>query len=382
MSSVFETLVKQPPNYPGQQQPGYNPAYPQVNQQPGAPPPQGYPQPGQAPGYPPQNPAYGAPPGQPPYGAPHHPYPGQAPQYGQPTAPPQYGQAPPQQAPSAPYGQAPQPQQYGQSPPQQYGQAPPQASAPFGAEPAYFADNVPVGVPSAPGGWTRKPSPKVSLSLTATNLSDKDITSKSDPMAVLFLHDVATQKWYEAGRTEAMRDNLNPDWQDDIVVDYFFEEKQKFRVEVYDKDSSSSKLKKHDFLGKCEGTIAEIIAAKHGKKTFPLVDMYKRQMTGRGKKSQLTITAEQQSSNSEIYHLQFSGSKLDDKDFFGKSDPYMEIARQNADGTWNAVHRTEVIMNNLNPKWRQFEITSNTLCNSDRDRKLRCRIMDYDNDGS
>ena len=305
MTSVFETLVKQPPNYPGQQQPGYNPAYPQLNQQPGAPPPpQGYPQPGQAPGYPPQNPSYGAPPGQPPYGAPQHPYPGQAPQYGQPTAPPQYGQAPPQQAPSAPYGQAPPPQQYGQAPPQQYGQAPPQASAPFGAEPAYFADNVPVGVPSAPGGWTRKPSPKVSLSLTAQHLSDKDITSKSDPMAVLFLHDVATQKWYEAGRTEAMRDNLNPDWQDDIVVDYFFEEKQKFRVEVYDKDSSSAKLKKHDFLGKCEGTIAEVVAAKHGKKTFQLTDMMKRQMHGSGKKSTLTITCEQMASTSEIYQIQ------------------------------------------------------------------------------
>ena len=60
----------------------------------------------------------------------------------------------------------------------------------------------------------------------------------------------------------------------------------------------------------------------------------------------------------------------------------MEISRENADGTWNAVHRTEVINNNLNPRWRAFEISSNTLCNSDRERKLRCRVFDYDNDGS
>ena len=106
-------------------------------------------------------------------------------------------------------------------------------------EGAYFADNVPVGMPSAPGGWTRKPSPKVSLSLTAANLTDRDVTSKSDPMAVVFIHDVATKKWFEAGRTEAMRDNLNPDWQDDVIVDYFFEEAQKFRVEVYDKKKGS-----------------------------------------------------------------------------------------------------------------------------------------------
>ena len=66
----------------------------------------------------------------------------------------------------------------------------------------------------------------------------RDVTSKSDPMAVVFIYDVATKKWFEAGRTEAMRDNLNPDWQDDVIVDYFFEEAQKFRVEVYDKERS------------------------------------------------------------------------------------------------------------------------------------------------
>ena len=59
-------------------------------------------------------------------------------------------------------------------------------------------------------------------------------------MAVVFIYDVATKKWFEAGRTEAMRDNLNPDWQDDVIVDYFFEEAQKFRVEVYDKERSQN----------------------------------------------------------------------------------------------------------------------------------------------
>ena len=102
------------------------------------------------------------------------------------------------------------------------------------------------------------------------------------------------------------------------------------------------------------------------------------------------------------------------KDFFGKSDPYMEISRENLDGTWNAVHRTEVINNNLNPRnvldyrvtenlsarnnryseivdfhefktlkrWRPFELSSTVLCNNDRNRKLRFRVYDYDDDGS
>jgi Ca2+-dependent lipid-binding protein len=93
--------------------------------------------------------------------------------------------------------------------------------------------------------------------------------------------------------------------------------------------------------------------------------------------------AEKQSeSSNEIYHFHFCAKKLDDKDLFGKSDPYIDIQRQNLDGTWNSVYRTEVINNNLNPKWRPFEIKSSQLCNGDRNRKLRFRIYDYDNDGS
>ena len=34
------------------------------------------------------------------------------------------------------------------------------------------------------------------------------------------------KKWFEAGRTEAMRDTLDPDWQEELFIDYYFEECQ------------------------------------------------------------------------------------------------------------------------------------------------------------
>ena len=36
----------------------------------------------------------------------------------------------------------------------------------------------------------------------------------------------------------------------------------------------------------------------------------------------------------EVIHLQFQGSKLDKKDFFGKSDPYLEFQRVNEDNRY------------------------------------------------
>ena len=40
----------------------------------------------------------------------------------------------------------------------------------------------------------------------------------------------------------------------------------------------------------------------------------------------------------ETIHLQFEGHKLDKKDFFGKSDPYLVFSRSNEDGRYQTLH--------------------------------------------
>jgi len=66
----------------------------------------------------------------------------------------------------------------------------------------------------------------------------------------------------------------------------------------------------------------------------------------------------------------------------GKSDPYLQISRQSQHGTWTVVHKTEVIKKTLNPSWRPFTVTVQTLCNGDWDRPLKFESFDWDNDGS
>ena len=48
--------------------------------------------------------------------------------------------------------------------------------------------------------------------------------------------------------------------------------------------------------------------------------------------------------------LQFAAEKLDDKDTFGKSDPFLVVSKRAANGDWVFVKRTETINNNLNPR--------------------------------
>jgi hypothetical protein len=47
--------------------------------------------------------------------------------------------------------------------------------------------------------------------------------------------------------------------------------------------------------------------------------------------------------------LQFLAKKLDKKDFFGSSDPFLQLSRANESGGFTVVHRTEHVRNNVNP---------------------------------
>jgi len=86
--------------------------------------------------------------------------------------------------------------------------------------------------------------------------------------------------------------------------------------------------------------------------------------------------------NKEVLTLSLSGKKLDKKDWFGKSDPFVTISKAGEYGQYSVIHRTEVVKNNLNPDWRAFTIPLTTLCNGDHDRVLKIQVDDWNSSGS
>ncbi|KAF3689149.1 Copine-2 [Channa argus] len=213
---------------------------------------------------------------------------------------------------------------------------------------------------------------RVELSVTAANLLDRDVASKSDPFCVLF-HEV-DGNWVELGRTETAVNNLNPVFGAKFQVDYHFEEIQKLRFAMFDEDKCATQLYEHDFLGEFICTLGVIVSNK--KLHRPLI-LANGKPAGKGS---ITITAQELSDN-RIITLTLSGRKLDKKDFFGKSDPYLEFHKQGEDGKWMLVHRTEVIKNTLDPSWKPFTVPLISLCNGDVDRNIKVLCYDYDNDG-
>ncbi|KAL4235385.1 Copine-9 [Mactra antiquata] len=222
-------------------------------------------------------------------------------------------------------------------------------------------------------GTAVAPCSKVEVSVSCRNLRDKDVFSKSDPMCVLYVRDVKSNTYYEFGRTEMIKDTLKPDFVKKFIMDYYFEESQKLKFEIYDVDSSSGALSSHDFLGRMECTLGEIVGCGSGR--------IERKLVGIQGNAFIYVRAEEISSSKEHVFLHLRATGLDKKDFFGKSDPFLLFYRANGDGSYTVVHKTEVIKNTLNPTWKPFSITARSLCNGDHNRTIKIECYDWDSDG-
>uniref|UniRef100_A0A8D0A3A5 Copine-3 n=1 Tax=Sander lucioperca TaxID=283035 RepID=A0A8D0A3A5_SANLU len=214
---------------------------------------------------------------------------------------------------------------------------------------------------------------KVALSISCEKLLDMDAFSKSDPQCVLLMNSSGPH-WCEIGRTEKIENCLNPKFSKTFVVDYYFEMVQKLRFEIYDIDTVNCSLQDADFLGELECTLGQVVSSR--KLTRPLV-MKDKKPAGKGT---ITICAEERTDN-RVVDFEVAGRKLDKKDFFGKSDPFLEFYKPTETG-WQLAHRTEVIKNTLNPVWRPFRIPLQSLCGGDVEKSIKVECYDYNSSGS
>jgi len=177
-------------------------------------------------------------------------------------------------------------------------------------------------------------------------------------------------QWKEIGRTEALKNNANPQFNKPIEVDYFFEETQKVRFDVYDIDSKSTKVTDDDHLGFAESTLAEVVAGSPVTKFLTL--------KGKTLESTIQLRVEEQTKQQETLQLTFAAQKLDKKDLLGKTDSFLTLSRKTREGTWQVVLKTEVVKNNLNPTWRPLRAKASQLSGGDYDCPVKVDCFDYD----
>eukprot|EP01083_Nonionella_stella_P029949 82269_1 len=227
---------------------------------------------------------------------------------------------------------------------------------------------------------------EVELFLSCHDLVQKDFNSKSDPFVVVYIRK-KNAKFEELGRTETIQDNADPVFATQFKLDYYFEEEQVLRLDVYDEDKKGSKkLKDHDFIGSTSMVLGEIIHEKGQILSKKLVNKKKSPIKNKKSKrySSVTITAEKVTGrDNELITMQLNMKGLPKMDgLFGKSDPYFTLSRSREDGKSVVVYKSIVIKSNLNPSFQAFKIQSQTLCNCDAYRPITITIYDWDKSGS
>ena len=195
--------------------------------------------------------------------------------------------------------------------------------------------------------------------------------SKSDPVCVLFEKRSGT--WAESGRTEMIRNSHCPKWQKKFTLNHNPQVTQELKFEIYDWDSKSQNLKRHDILGEVEVSLGTIMASPGKQFTSSLK---------KGGGGRITVMAEDiNSSARERIRIQFIASNLDRKDTFGKSDPFYNLSKKMTNGQWSLVYKSEVVKNNSNPRWSAMDKPATELCNGDYERELKMEVYDYDSSG-
>ncbi|XP_014278069.1 copine-8 [Halyomorpha halys] len=220
------------------------------------------------------------------------------------------------------------------------------------------------------------PTSEVELFISCRELIVKDVLSKSDPMCVTFIRQFGEDKWIEYHRTECLENIKDPKFAKSLQMTYRFEEQQPLRFEVYDCDSSSTFLGDHDFIGSVTCQLAQIIS--YGKIEMKLEPRDKSVTTTPGF---IQISVEELPSIKDEVTMKIRGEDLDKKNWFWKSDPFLEIFKASENAGYLLVYRTEAIKNTLSPEWKEFSIPARKLCNGDHFRTLKFLCYDWNSSG-
>uniref|UniRef100_A0A5B6Z3W1 Uncharacterized protein n=1 Tax=Davidia involucrata TaxID=16924 RepID=A0A5B6Z3W1_DAVIN len=220
---------------------------------------------------------------------------------------------------------------------------------------------------------------QIELSLSASNLHDRDVLSKSDPMAVIYTkgRDGSLQ---ELGRTEVVLNSLNPLWITKHTIAYHFEVVQTLVFRVYDVDTQFHdlevkmlKLDEQQFLGEATCALSEIVPKSNRSLTLDLVHREESSRSNRPRNyGQLTIRAEECVSSRTTTELILRCSDLEYKDLFSRSDLFLVISKIVESGSPIPICKTEVLRSDPNPTWKPIFLNIQQVGSKDSPFVIEC----------
>ena len=206
-------------------------------------------------------------------------------------------------------------------------------------------------------------SEKIEIFISCRNLKNMDLFSKSDPIVRLYTNNKAQYCFF--GETEMVKDNLNPSFSRNFILDFHFEMKQKLRFEVVDYDGPN----KFDFIGEVYACLGDLVGAKNQTSIYDIQDK-------QNKNGKLILRCEKVRECNESIFIDIRGKSLHKcGGFFGSTHPFLRFYRSREDGAWALVHQTETINKSRSPSWKPFNISVQKLANGDHFRPVKIECL-------
>ncbi|CAD8106113.1 unnamed protein product [Paramecium sonneborni] len=203
----------------------------------------------------------------------------------------------------------------------------------------------------------------IELFLAARQLPNLEFFSKSDPYLELYYTLVGETEIF-LGRTETAECNLDPNWEKTFDLEYQPDLTQILRFQIFDQDRMG-----REFMGEAQTTVKEILQQKNSLISLQIKKFDKAA-------GQLICKAQQFKQSNYYVQWQFSGINIKNMDgIFGKTDPFLKLYLF-SEGVWCQIYQTEYIKNDLNPKWKEFQVSLQRLCLNDENKKFKVECID------
>ena len=233
----------------------------------------------------------------------------------------------------------------------------------------------------------------VELFFSCRNLPNKDRFGKSDPL-IFFYKNVEGNNWSLVGKTEVIKNDLNPDFATSFKLQFVFETRQKYKIVILDIDNFSTLDGK--FIGEAKFELADIIGSIHNRVILKLIDKNEQQLKGR-----VVIRLDKiKDDNKKKFFLACSVSEVPKTSFFASYNSFIKIYKlrlsdtllegmKNNDIKYDSLNAKEWLNvykspnhKGKNPDFPDLEILGNKLCNNNFDLPLKIELWKHKSSGN
>lgn len=215
---------------------------------------------------------------------------------------------------------------------------------------------------------------KLRLSVRATNLENVAGFGKgtSDPFAVVTVLDNESDAVPQIlGKTEVIKNNLDPDWVKTFTFEYELGIPKHLIIKVVDEVRKEDNIP----MGTAIFEVGSILGRKGNAKA--------KKLKNGGVVFAKLVDAEEYCGT---FSFQLSGVDLTNTEgMFRKSDPFVQFKRReygNSGSEWNVVYKSSTVKDNLSPDWEADEVELSVLSPENLDEDIYLEVFDYESDGN